>query len=263
MTGLEPLRLAHVSDLHVGAIEGNAMATLITDLAKADVAATVVTGDFTMRARSHEFAAAAEALSAFPSPTVVVMGNHDVPLLNPLRRLASPYDRFRATMGSDLDPILDLPGARIQGLASMPRWRWKSGRISDRQADLIRSTFADAPEASARIVALHHPPSSDDLETIAGRGDLEEALVDARVDIVLAGHTHVPQVNELQLRSGGRTHRILEVIAGTATSHRTRGVPRSWWMLELVPGELRLFEHVGEGDLWRVTPPRTWTLNPH
>ena len=263
MTQATPLRLAHVSDLHVGAIEGNALTTLITDLAEADVAATVVTGDFTMRARSHEFAAAAQALSAFPNPTVVVMGNHDVPLLNPLRRLTTPYDRFRATIAADLDPVLDLPGARIQGLSSMPRWRWKSGRISDRQADLICSTFADAPDSTARIVALHHPPSSDDLETIAGRGDLEEALVDARVDIVLAGHTHVPLVNELTLRSEGRTHRVLEVIAGTATSHRTRGVPRSWWMLELTPGELQLFEHVGEGDVWRVTPPRTYALNRH
>jgi 3',5'-cyclic AMP phosphodiesterase CpdA len=260
MTTAAAFRLAHVSDLHVGSVEGDSLQTLITDLAGSGADATIVTGDLTMRARSREYTVAVRALQAFPAPTLVVMGNHDVPLLNPLRRMAVPYQKFRAAVAADLDPVLDLTGARIQGLGSMPRWRWKSGRVSDRQTRLIRSTFSDAPEDAVRIVAMHHPPSSDHLARIAGHSDLEKALVGSRVDIVLAGHTHVPQVRELQLSAAGRRHRVLEVVAGTATSDRTRGVPRSWWLLELTSGEVRVIEHVGEGTTWRTLPPRSYPL---
>ena len=254
------LRIAHVSDIHVGAHDDLMLDGLAQDLHDAGVAATIVTGDLTMRARTHEFVRAKDVIDQFPNPTMVVIGNHDVPLTNPLRRMSSPYERFRAGVTPDLDPVLDLGLARVQGLGSMPRWRWKSGRISDRQADQIRETFADAPQGCARIVALHHPPSSDALESIAGGEDFEQALVDAEVDIVLAGHTHVPAVATLQVGSGSRTRSIIEVVAGTATSHRTRGTERSWSLLEITTDTLTVTEHFAKPGGWRPAVPVSFPL---
>jgi len=254
------LRIAHVSDIHVGAHDDLMLDGLAQDLHDAGVAATIVTGDLTMRARTHEFARAKGVIDGFPSPTMVVIGNHDIPLTNPLRRMSSPYEKFRAGVTPDMDPVLDLGLARIQGLGSMPRWRWKSGRISDRQADQVRTTFADAPPGSARIVALHHPPSSDALESIAGGEDFERALVDAEVDIVLAGHTHVPAVATLQVGSGSRTRSIIEVVAGTATSNRTRGTERSWSLLEITTDTLTVTEHFAEPGGWRAAAPVSFPL---
>ena len=42
----------------------------------------------------------------------------------------------------------------------MPRWRWKSGRISDRQVDLVLTTFENAPDETVRVVAMHGLTSS-------------------------------------------------------------------------------------------------------
>lgn len=256
------LRIAHVSDIHVGAHDDRALDGLIADLHAADVAATVVTGDLTMRARTHQFARAVEIVSQFPSPTLTVLGNHDLPLVNSFRRLAAPYAKFIAAVTEDLDPVLDLATVRIQGLASMPRWRWKSGRISRRQADLIRATFATSPPATARVVALHHPPSSANLESLAGRAVFEQALVDAEVDVVLAGHTHVPAVQLLRVGSGSTSRQVVEVVAGTATSHRTRGTRRSWSLLEFTETTIAVTEHVAHGHQWRPQPRQELPLPP-
>jgi 3',5'-cyclic AMP phosphodiesterase CpdA len=254
------LRIAHVSDIHVGAHDDLALDGLAADLHAADVAATVVTGDLTMRARSHQFARAVEAVSQFPPPTMVVLGNHDLPLVNSFRRLSAPYATFIASVTGDLDPVLDLGSVRIQGLASMPRWRWKSGRVSRRQADLIRSTFANSPSGTARVVALHHPPSMANLDSLAGRAEFERALVDAEVDVVLAGHTHVPAVRVLQMGRALASRQVIEVVAGTATSHRTRGIPRSWSLLEFTTATLAVTEHVADGPRWRPRPARELPL---
>jgi 3',5'-cyclic AMP phosphodiesterase CpdA len=256
------VRIAHVSDIHVGAHDDLALDGLVADLHAADVAATVVTGDLTMRARSHQFARAVEAVGQFPPPTIVVLGNHDIPLLNSFRRLAAPYAKYLAAVTDDLDPVLDLATVRIQGLASMPRWRWKSGRVSSRQADLIRATFADSPAGTARVVALHHPPSLANLDSMAGRAEFERALVDAEVDVVLAGHTHVPAVRVLQVGPASASRQVIEVVAGTATSHRTRGLARSWSLLEFTAATIVVTEHSAEGRLWRPQPAHELALPP-
>lgn len=254
------LRIAHVSDIHVGAHDEVTLDGLAQDLHDAQVAATIVTGDLTMRARTHEFVRAKEVIDQFPGPTMVVIGNHDVPLTNPLHRMASPYGRYRTEVTGNLDPVLDLGSVRIQGLGSMPRWRWKSGRISERQSQDIRATFADSPPGTVRVVAMHHPPSSDDLESLAGGDGFEQALVDAEVDIVLAGHTHVPAVDVLTVGSGARARSIIEVVAGTATSHRTRGVVRSWSLLEITSHTLTVTEHHASEGGWRASPPQVLRL---
>jgi 3',5'-cyclic AMP phosphodiesterase CpdA len=256
------VRIAHVSDIHVGAHDDLALDGLGADLHAAGVAATIVTGDLTMRARTREFARAREVIAGFPQPTMIVIGNHDVPLINPLARMSTPYERFRAHVTDEMDPHLDLSAVRVQGLGSMPRWRWKSGRVSDRQAGIVRAAFADAPPGTARVVALHHPLSSDGLESLAGGSELGRALVDAEVDVVLAGHTHVPAVQVLQVGEVGRTRAVVEVVAGTATSHRTRGVARSWSLLEFSAQALTVTEHHADGDQWVAAPPLHLVLAP-
>ncbi|MGB7982947.1 MAG: metallophosphoesterase [Candidatus Nanopelagicales bacterium] len=261
MTDVGPtLRIAHVSDTHVGAHDERALGGLADELHAAGVAATILTGDLTMRARTRQFVRAKEVIDRFPAPTMVVLGNHDVPLTNLLGRMTSPYAKYRNSVSEDLDPVLDLAGARIQGLGSMPRWRWKSGRVSERQAGLVETTFADSPLGSARIVALHHPPSSGNLEALAGGGRFERAMVEAEVDVILAGHTHVPSVTALTVGSGSRTRTILEVVAGTATSHRTRGVARSWSLLEISPRTLTVTEYFADSSGWRAADPHSHQL---
>ncbi len=256
------ITIAHVSDIHVGAHDDTALEGLAGDLRASGAAATVVTGDLTMRAKRAEFVRAMEVIDEFPAPTLVVLGNHDITLTNPLRRLSDPYGKYRAVVSEALDPALHIGPVWILGLQSMPRWRWKSGRVSDRQTDLIRSTFQGAPSDGVRIVALHHPPSLGNLESIANRAEFEQALIDAEIDIVLAGHTHRPQVQPLEVGRRGKVRRtIIEVVAGTATSHRTRGVKRSWSELVINRRTLTITEHTDGGSGWHSGKSQTVTLN--
>lgn len=250
------LRLGHVSDIHVGAQDEAALTSLAADLWEAGVDATIVTGDLTMRARTREFQRATELIATLPAPHMVLIGNHDISLTNPFRRLFAPYERFRAEVTPDLDPLLDLDGGRIQGLQTMPRWRWKSGRVSRRQALLVRTSLGSAPEGVARIVAMHHPPSLGRLEILAGRRALEHSLAAARVDVMLAGHTHVPRARALPARDESGVRRtVIEVVAGTATSHRTRaGTSRSWSEVVIRPDRVEVTAHLDTGAGWNPGP---------
>ena len=261
MTEAVGTTIAHVSDIHVGAHDDVALDGLAGALSASGAAATIVTGDLTMRARRAEFARAKDVIDQFPAPTMVVLGNHDISLTNPFRRMSNPYGRFRTHVTDELDPVLDLGEVRILGLQSMPRWRWKSGRVSQRQADLVRSTFERAPGGVVRIVALHHPPSLESFESLANRALFERALVEAKIDIVLAGHTHRPNAQLLTMGKGGDDVRtIIEVVAGTATSHRTRGTARSWSQLLINHHEVTITEHDDSGAGWRVGRSQTFGL---
>lgn len=238
------MNIAHVSDPHFGVHDPVIAERLLSDVAAFDPDLTVVTGDLTMRARIPEFQAARAFLDKLPSPVLVVTGNHDLPLDSPLR-LFRPYDRYRSWISTELNPVVRVPGLTAVGLQSMPRWRWKDGRVGRAQLSLVTSAFAAAPPDDLRLVALHHPPFGRML--LNGR-----ALLAAGADVLLAGHTHLPDVRPLD--------RTTVVIAGTSTSHRTRGTPSSWSRITVAEGMVTVVErHFVDGG-WRtgrlITVPR-------
>jgi 3',5'-cyclic AMP phosphodiesterase CpdA len=243
------LVVAHVSDLHLGAHDPDAVATLADEVAAVRPALTVVTGDSTMRARASEFRAARALLDRLPAPRLVVLGNHDVPLAG-VTRLVAPYQRYRRWLEADLDPVVRLPGLTALGLPSMPRWRWKSGRVSRRQAEAVRGVLGAAPAGSVRLLALHHPPRAGGLGRLMGRERLLRSLGAAQVDVVLAGHTHITRSGAIDL--AGLSHRPIEVVAGTATSLRTRGVARSWTVLRIDDDIVEVTERRHTAAAWQT-----------
>jgi 3',5'-cyclic AMP phosphodiesterase CpdA len=246
------LVVAHLSDLHLGAHAPDAVESLVADVASAAPVLTVVTGDLTMRARRREFEAATGLLRRLPGPQLVVLGNHDLPL--DLRRVRHPYDVYRRFVPGPLAPVVDLPGIRALGLPSMPRWRWKSGYVPRYQATLVETTLGTAPPGALRLLALHHPPSAQGVARLAGRDRLLDALAAARVDVVLAGHTHVPTARLLVLgRRGDRPgdrRGVVEVVAGSATSTRLRRVPRSWSLVRADASSITVEEREQTGSAW-------------
>jgi 3',5'-cyclic AMP phosphodiesterase CpdA len=245
-----PLVVAHLSDLHFGQHAPAAVETLADDVASVEPDLVVVTGDSTMRAREAEFAQVRAFLDSLVAPLLVVTGNHDIPLLGS-GRLVAPYARYRAWIDANLERRLDLPGIRALGLQSMPRWRWKSGRVSARQSALVGTFLGAAPAGAVRLLALHHPPSVRGPARIAGRGALLRAAAAADVDLVLAGHTHVPASRRLDLAPG---RGLVEVVAGTATSVRLRGAPRSWTVVRVQAEQIHLDVRVEVDGRWCTGP---------
>jgi 3',5'-cyclic AMP phosphodiesterase CpdA len=228
----EPVVLAHISDLHFGAHDALAAESLVADLQATRPTVTVVTGDLTQRARPREFAAAAEFLRQLPSPRLVVLGNHDVPL-DRVSSLGPGYRRYLQQVGLDVDPVVDADGVRVLGLHSMPRWRWKSGHVSRRQAELVSESLPATPPGAVRVLALHHPITATGPAGLAGRGRLVAALAESRAELVLAGHTHRPATTWFEFEATDSPWCLLEGIAGSATSTRLRGVPRSWTLYRI------------------------------
>jgi 3',5'-cyclic AMP phosphodiesterase CpdA len=247
-----PVVVAHLSDLHVGAHLPAVLESLVADVVAAAPTLTVVTGDLTMRARPAQFATVRAVLDRLPGPLLVVLGNHDVPLFSPTR-IWAPYARYRAQITTVLDPVLDLPGVRAVGLQSMPWWRWKSGRVSRRQASMVGELWDAKTDSAVRLIALHHPVSPRGLARIVGRDRLLRAGGAAQVDLVLVGHTHVSAVRRLAMPAGAGAWPVLEVVAGTATSTRVRGGNgRSWNLIQIERDSIRVQERQQVGSGWRA-----------
>ncbi|MBL0916638.1 MAG: metallophosphoesterase, partial [Sphingopyxis sp.] len=118
------MRLFHISDLHFGLEDRRALAWFAECVRVERPAAVLITGDLTMRARSHEFAAACDWIGALDVPVTVEVGNHDLPYFNPLARFFWPYERIRG-IERLVERELDLAGVAVVPLKTTARAQWR------------------------------------------------------------------------------------------------------------------------------------------
>lgn len=191
-------RLFHVSDIHFGAEDRAALDWFAGRVADEQPDAVIVTGDLTMRARRHEFAAAQAWLEALGRPVTVEVGNHDLPYFNLWARFVTPYRRFQA-LERMIERPLDLHGVSIVPLKTTARAQlrlnWSKGYVSGRALSRTLAQIADAPNGHLVLVACHHPlveaGTRSTSRTRGGRGALE-TLAAAGAHGVLTGHVHDP-----------------------------------------------------------------------
>lgn len=233
-----PLTLFHVSDLHFGAEDPAALDWFAQAVDDVRPDAVICTGDLTMRARHHEFAAAARWLGALSAPVMVEPGNHDLPYFNLFERFTAPYTRYRALRRA-VNRDLKLDGAAIIALPTVApaQWRlnWSKGHVGN--ADLAHALvgLSGAAAAGIRIVACHHPLiEANTVGTASTRGGKQAlaALARAGADVVLSGHVH--DAFDLTVEAGGRQIRL--VGAGTL-SQRVRSTRPSYNRLEYSAGQ--------------------------
>jgi 3',5'-cyclic AMP phosphodiesterase CpdA len=269
-------RLLHLSDLHFGAHDDELVAAVErkADEEKPDL--IVVSGDFTQRARTEQFEDACgflERLRDRGHEVLGVPGNHDVPLYDVLRRFLSPLTRYKRFIDDTLCPFHEAPGVAVLGINTARSLTFKDGRISQEQMQFIRDTFDRTDPNTMRVLVTHHPlfalPVGEGagLAPAVGRHELAlDAIADAGVDILLAGHNHhasVHNAKDLATRAGP----ALVIQAGTATSHRLREQANSFNRIEIDGDDVKLTvltwaggqfaaadaqRYVLEGDRWRL-----------
>jgi 3',5'-cyclic AMP phosphodiesterase CpdA len=233
-------RLVHLSDLHFGAHDDRIVAAVESQVDELKPDLVVISGDFTQRARTEEFKEACaflERLQRAGHEVLGVPGNHDVPLYDVLRRFLSPLARYRRFIDESLCPFVELPGVAILGINTARSLTFKDGRISEEQIKFIRDSFAHTSKDSFRVLVTHHPMFAlqvgDELTRAVGRQELAlDAIQDAGVDMLLAGHNHHAEVHsaeDLVTRAGG----ALVVQAGTATSTRVRDQAQSFNTIDI------------------------------
>ena len=229
------LTLLHISDLHFGppyqATAGEALLRFAANL-RPDL--IVASGDFTQRAREDQFRAAREFLDRLPdAPLIVTPGNHDVPLYDVLQRLFDPFCHYKRYITSDLDSVVEVPGAMIVSLNSTaPRRAITNGRISQWQLEFARAAFQRSGTETLRILVAHHhfapPPDWEGAKPMPKAKRALDAFTAMRVDLVLGGHLHRAYLgSSLDVYSGlDPDHGIVIAQSGTTTSRRGRARER-------------------------------------
>lgn len=238
--------LVHLSDLHFGRIDPLLVDPLrrkINDLRPHLVA---ISGDFTQRARRSQFAAARDFVESLEAKTLVVPGNHDVPLFDVAERFAAPLSRYREYISTNLEPVFADDEIVVVGINTARSLTWGEGRINEQQVDRAIERLSSAPTSAMRIIVTHHPfdlPPGVHEKRLLGRSAMAMArLAKANADLFLSGHLHISHVSHAAERYKLDGRSALIVQAGTVST-RGRGEQPSFNVLKLNRPEIELQRH--------------------
>ena len=194
-----PIRLIHVSDLHVGAGDDGSLDPALDELvAQRRPAVVVVTGDLTHRGRADQHERAATMLKELGVPVLAVPGNHDVPYTVPAR-FTRPWVEFERHWGTT-EPVFTGDGLLVVGLNSARPWRHQSGGLGADALERAAGRLRAAAPGALRVACLHHhltgAPWRSRKRPLARRGQALAALVGAGAELILSGHIHQSAASE-------------------------------------------------------------------
>ena len=210
--------IAQISDVHVGGgrYRQELLHTAIAEINAATADLVVIAGDLTDDGYPDQYPLAKEELTALTCPQVVrVPGNHDA------RNVG--YLRYEDTFGArDSRLRLELSGVEVALVAvDSSKPDLDEGEIGREHYGWIEEGFFG--DADLRVFVCHHhlmpiPGTGRERNQVLDAGDVLSLLRRVGVDLVLAGHRHVPYVWPV---AG-----MLLVHSGTVSTLRTRGFPQ-------------------------------------
>lgn len=237
------ITLFHASDLHFGKEDSDALDWFAACVRNERPDAVAITGDLTMRARHHEFAACCDWILSLDVPVTVEVGNHDLPYFNLFERFLTPYARI-SRIERLVERELDFPGLAIVPLKTTARaqmrFNWSRGWVG---RGPLKKTLAAIeaqplrPDGDRRmiLVTAHHPlveAGTKGKALTTGGNRALAALARAGVAGVLTGHVHDPFDLVQQTPEGP-----IRMIGAGTLSQRIRSTPASFNQLTIRPGE--------------------------
>jgi len=244
--------IAQLSDVHVGGgrYREDLLRTAIAEINASKPDLVVVAGDLTDDGYPDQYPLAQEELSALACPqTVRVPGNHDA------RNVG--YLHFEDTFGArDSRARLAFDGLEVALVAvDSSKPDLDEGEIGREHYGWIEEGFAGA--ADLRVFVCHHhlmpiPGTGRERNQVLDAGDVLSLLRHAEVDLVLAGHRHVPYVWPV---AG-----MLLVHSGTVSTLRTRGFPHpAYNLVRIEAGRITIELRVPGGQGQSLGEyPRDW-----
>jgi predicted MPP superfamily phosphohydrolase len=181
-TELEGLRIAHLSDFHLGlpSLGERATARAVDWVAKRKPDLVCVTGDLVSRSRGE--ARLATLLERLPDDMYVVLGNHDFAMSrDPFSQPVQLVELARGRLLSDESVLTEVRGMPVE-----------IGGIDPRSWLASRKTELGPAKAPFRLLLCHFPRVLDRVE-------------DGRWQLILAGHLHAGQI----VLPYGRRNRLL------------------------------------------------------
>ncbi len=230
--------IAQFSDIHVGEsrFDEGMLLRVIEEINEAEPDMVVVPGDLTANGYRDEFERAKEYIDRLECRNVIVIaGNHDC------RHVG--YLHFEDIFGRRYHERSYEFGVRDDGemqrrmkvlAADSNKPDLDAGELGRDKYDWIAEEYSHGRDF--KVFILHHhvvsiPGTGRERNILLDAGDVLEALSKAEVDLVLAGHKHVPWAWPISC--------MLIVTSGTAATWRTRGhIPPSYNMITLGADEI-------------------------
>jgi 3',5'-cyclic AMP phosphodiesterase CpdA len=225
--------LVQISDTHFGTERPDVVSALSELIVSMRPDLVILSGDVTQRARRSQFDAARRFIDGYGRPTLVIPGNHDVPLLNVFARAFDPFSGYRRVFGANLEPEHADAEVLVIGVNTVRAHRHKNGEVSDAQIERVSQRLREATDDQLRVVVTHQPVH------VIREKDIENLLINheraitawaaAGADLVLGGHIHLPYVRPLNTEKRALSSELWSVQAGTALSTRIReGISNSF-----------------------------------
>jgi 3',5'-cyclic-AMP phosphodiesterase len=232
--------IAQFSDLHCGdpRFDEHLLDRVIDEVNDLCPDLVAIPGDLTVHGYLDEYEMAKTQIDRLECPEIIVIpGNHDS------RNVG--YVHFKNLFGErwtsrDLTfasraPELNCDNVRVVSLDSS-KPDLNDGELGRHRYGWLAERLQDSP--GLRIVVLHHhlvgiPGTGRERNIVLDAGDVLEILDRYSVDLVLAGHRHVPYA--------WKVNGVLVVTSGTASTWRTRGeTPPSYNIVTILPDEIEV-----------------------
>jgi 3',5'-cyclic AMP phosphodiesterase CpdA len=219
--------LLQVSDTHFGTEQPAVVEALLHLVREQAPDIVVLSGDIMQRARRAQFRAARMFVDRLAVPaTLVLPGNHDIPLFNLVARIFYPYANHRRVFGPTLEPVFESADLLVIGVNTTRPSRHKDGEVSANQIHRVARRLRRATRKQLRIVVTHQPVHvtrpEEEKNLLHGHREAVREWASAGADLLMGGHIHLPYVRPLHECFNDLSRSVWVVQAGTAVSTRVR-----------------------------------------
>ena len=254
--------IAQFSDIHCGdpRFDEHLLERVVREVNELGPDVVVIPGDLTVSGYRDEFEMAHMHLERIECPHVVVVpGNHDsrnVGYTHFLDLFGKRWQCHEMGFGIDIEGVSQERIRIVSVDSSKPDL--DDGEVGRHRYEWLSEQLGPLDEEIFKVVALHHhlvgiPSTGRERNVVLDAGDVLEILADHDVDLVLAGHKHVPFVWPI---SG-----MLIVTSGTASTWRTRAnIAPSYNVITVEQDRARvdIIDSTGDGR-----QSHTFQMHPH
>lgn len=225
------MRIAHISDLHFGMHNPDIIEPFIDDCALLKPELLIISGDLTQRGKAEQFQQLSAFLASITIPQLIVPGNHDIPMHNPLMRFCHPFKQFKMYISSELEVSYENDEVNILGINSVTPYKLKDGALSIKSLTRIKNHFS-AHSTQLNILFFHHNLKyfSGMHHPLNNAAEFLEYLKESPIHLVCTGHLHYSNLKLIPKRQGSPCALLH---AGSLCCQRTKDENNSFYFINI------------------------------